>query len=125
MSLVEDQWLRPSCFSILSASLPSQAGQAAGVEVDRIFAMSPHVLPYVAWLYEKLLTIRAYVVPFAGVRGRVAPQVRLLHEGLAAIDADKLLLSFVVPQVILVRRLCSKPFFHTAGTCTFSSRFAG
>ena len=39
--------------------------------------------------------------PLAGVRGRVALQVRLLHEGLAAIGADKLLLSLVVTQVVL------------------------
>ena len=73
------------------------------MEVDRLFAVSPQVLPYVAWLYEKLLTIRAYVVPFAGVHGLMALQVRLLHEDLVAIGADKLLLSFVVPQVILKR----------------------
>ena len=101
MSLVEDQWLLPSYFSILSSSLSSQVWPPAVGEVDLLFAVNPHVLPYVAWLYEKLLTIRAYVVPFVGVRGRVAPQVRLLHEGLAAIGADKLLLSLVVTQVVL------------------------
>ena len=73
----------------------------AAHSLDRVFAVSPHVLPHVAWLYESLLTDRADMVPLAGVCGRVALQVRLLPEGLAAIGADKLLLSLVVTQVVL------------------------
>ena len=69
------------------------------------------MLPYVARLYERLLTDRADVVPLAGVRCRVSLPMRPLHEGLAAIGADKLFPSLVVLHVVLVRRAGSKPFF--------------
>ena len=67
-----------------------------------LLAVSPQVFPHVPGLYEGLGTDRAGVLPLASVNGRVASQVGLLHEGLAAVLTDKLLLAQVSSQVVLV-----------------------
>ena len=72
------------------------AGQAVCAEVCRVFTVSPPVLPHVARLYDSLLTDRAEVVPLTGVRGSVSLPMSPLHEGPAAIGADKLFPSLVV-----------------------------
>ena len=66
------------------------------------YAVGPQVFPHVTRLYEGLGTDRAGVFPLSSVSGRVASQVRLLHEGLPTVLADKLLLAEVSSQVVLI-----------------------
>ena len=71
--------------------------------------MGSQVFPHVPGLYEGLGADRAGVFPHSRVSGRVASQVGLLHEGLPAVLADKLLLAEVSPHVVLVDRVGAEP----------------
>ena len=83
----------------LKISVPRRPG---GWRWCGLLAVGPQVFPHVPGLYEGLGTDRAGVLPLPRVSGRMASQVGLLHEGLPAVLADKLLLSQVSSQVVLV-----------------------
>ena len=82
------------------------------------FAVGSHVLSNITRLDESFLAdlfsqviacrwqiqfYRTYVVPLSCVSGRVSLKVRLLHECLSTISADKLLFALVIPQMVLER----------------------